>query len=160
MPETSLAKTEKTPVATSYSHLRERVRQVLLRGEERARALVEGELIRTSWRVGRLLDRHIRAEKKTDSDRAAYGKDVVRRLAEDLRRSPTQLYAALKFARTYHILPAPGELTWTHYVKLLSIKDPAARREIENQIRQSRWSSRLLASRLKAGWRKAGKEKS
>lgn len=156
MTETRLAKTEKGPVAASYLRLRERVRQVLLRGQQRASALVESELIRTSWQVGRLIDRDIRAQKKTDSDRAAYGTYVVRHLAEDLGRSRTQLYASLKFARTYPIVPRRGQLKWSHYRVLVSVPDEEERKAFGDEASRLGWTWEKLAEKIQD--RKKGKK--
>ncbi|MFH1570821.1 MAG: hypothetical protein ABIL09_22705, partial [Gemmatimonadota bacterium] len=63
--------------APEYDALRQQVPGLLAGGLARARDLVDREKAHTYWEVGRLLNQHI-------GGRAAYGEQVIPRLATDL----------------------------------------------------------------------------
>ncbi|HCQ05013.1 MAG TPA: hypothetical protein DIT99_32055 [Candidatus Latescibacteria bacterium] len=50
-------------------------------------------------------------------DRAKYGQQVIVRLALDLDMADRLLYQMINFYRTFPIVQAPAQLTWTHYQK-------------------------------------------
>jgi endonuclease YncB( thermonuclease family) len=129
----------------SYAALKAAVQKAILEGRERAERAVEQEKIRTYWKIGRLLEAHVLQHK----DRADYGEKVIRRLAKDLRIPRTQLYYSLEFARAYPIVPARGQLTWTHHKRLLSINNRAERKALAAQAEKASWGSRELEAKLK-----------
>jgi len=156
MPEILLAPPKTSSTQASYSQLREQVRLTLARGRQHAEALVEKEKTRTYWQIGRLIDRHIRREKKTESERAQYGKHVVEKLSHDLGINQRYLYYSLNFSRTYPILPARAKLTWRHYRGLLLIKDEAKRLALTKEAEKGNWSTRTLEAKI-AGIKSGGK---
>ena len=146
MSQTLILPEKKQVSIRDYLRLRKQVQQTLLQGRKRAETLVEHERVRTYWKVGWLIDRHILKYK----GRADYGKQVIERLAHDLGMSRTELYYVLEFARTYPIVPPVGQFSWKHYRSLLSIDEKAKREALETQAIQEGWSSHTLEQKVSA----------
>ncbi|MBU3759713.1 MAG: DUF1016 domain-containing protein [Candidatus Omnitrophica bacterium] len=142
------------PDVRSYVHLRKQVGQTLEEGRLRAQRAVEDEKTKTYWQVGRLIDAHILEH----AGRADYGKQVLKRLAEDLSTNQTLLYYALQFARSYANFPAPGKLTWSHYRALLPVRDSQEREKLETHAEAWGWSSRKLESAVSQASAKSRKQ--
>ena len=104
---------------SDYTALRNRVREALRLGRERAERAVEQEKVRTSWEIGKLINEHILLNKA----RADYGKQVLKRLSHDLEISERELHYMAEFAKTYPILRTSAKLTWGDYEALLRIND-------------------------------------
>lgn len=136
----------------TYGELRRQVEAAFLAGRRRAQEAVESEKIRTYWEVGRLMNAHIlqHAPGGAEKGRAAYGKNVVERLAKDLGTNPTTLYYSLEFARKFPISPAREKLPWSHYRALLSVQDEIQRKQLEKKARVFGWTSRELESKIAA----------
>ena len=115
----------------------------------------------TYWELGR---RIVELEQQ-GTERAEYGKQIIERLAQDL--SPkfgrgfkkSNLFQMRSFYLTYPdaAQPLSGEATnifqtlsgkfplpWSHYVKLLSVKNPEARAFYEVEALRGGWSVRQL----------------
>ena len=90
-----------------YPALRERVRRTLLLGQAR----IERENVHTYWKTGRHIHSYILRHK----ERAEYGRQVLRKLADDLEVGDELLYRSLRFYQTFPISSARRKLTWTHY---------------------------------------------
>ena len=117
----------------SYKNLREAVEHALTEGVVRAQHAVFGERLRTYWEVGGLLQTHLNAA-------GIYGDQTVRQLSTDVKISRQVLYDALKFRQLFPIVPAQGLLTWSHYRRLLSIRDPALQERLLSEAEAGSWS--------------------
>ncbi|MER3435850.1 MAG: DUF1016 domain-containing protein [Leptolyngbya sp. ERB_1_1] len=119
----------------------------------------------TYWELGR---RIVELEQQ-GAERAEYGKQIVERLAKDL--SPrfgrgfkkSNLFQMRSFYLAYPDAAQPGSggvvnifqtvsgkfpLPWSHYVKLLSVKDPQARSFYEAEALRGGWSIRQLGRQI------------
>ena len=121
---------------SSYTTLRNQVREALRLGRERAEQAVEHEKVRTSWEVGKLINEHILLNKK----RADYGAQVLKRLSKDLSISERELYYMTEFARTTPILRTSAKLSWGHIQSLLRINDDQERKAFAQRIGKGNWS--------------------
>ncbi len=131
---------------------------------EAARA-VNTLMTATYWEIGRQI---IELEQR-GTERAEYGKQIVERLAQDL--SPrfgrgfkkSNLFQMRSFYLAYpdaaqplsgettnifHTLSGKFALPWSHYVKLLSVKDPEARAFYEAEALRGGWSVRQLGRQV------------
>ncbi len=119
-------------------------------------------LVSTYWEIGR---RIVEFEQGGQS-RAAYGGELLERLGRDLSRdhgrgfSAKSLYRMRAFYQDRQILSSPMRelqpavdvtvtphrfpLSWTHYIRLMSVTDPAARALYEAEAIRSGWSVRQL----------------
>ena len=95
-----------------YETLRDEIVQVLQEGKARAQRAVEEETLRTYHEIGHLLSDFLL---QNNNDRADYGAQTVRLLADEVGMSQTLLYQTLAFFRLAPILHARVKLSWTHY---------------------------------------------
>ena len=87
-------------------------------------------------------------------ERADYGKQVLERLANDLGMSRTELSYMLQLFRAYPIFQPAENLSWAHYVELLSVNDPKKRKALEEKASKENWSRDRLREEVKALKRK------
>lgn len=107
-------------------------------------------MVMTYWEIGR---RIIELEQK-GSERANYGEGVIVRLAADLTHrygrgfSRRNLYKYRDFYLWRPIVPTPSAqslpLSWSHYVRLLSVSDADARAFYESAALRGGWTARQL----------------
>ncbi len=114
------------------------------RGQQR----IEAERVKTYWETGRIIHADILKYK----ERADYGKEVLQKLADDLKVDKTTLNRCVKFARTYASIPMSGrghQFSWTHYRKLIAVADDQTRNALEKFALKNDWSAQELAARIK-----------
>ena len=129
----------------AYGVLLKRARQAIARGKQRARDAVEVELVRTKWEVGKLILDHILLNK----ERAAYGKQVFKRLAKDLTTSETELKYMVEYARSHPIRPPAGELDWAKQRELLTVNSRKERTALARRAARQKWSRQTLRREIK-----------
>ncbi|MFH1568966.1 MAG: DUF1016 N-terminal domain-containing protein [Gemmatimonadota bacterium] len=128
--------------APEYDALRQQVSGLLAGGLARARDLVDREKAHTYWEVGRLLNQHI-------GGRAAYGEQVIPRLATDLGVDRAVLYRMMRFHRRLPNIAAWQSLTWSHCRALITVSDDAALGELLQQSVDAQWTVRQLEARIR-----------
>lgn len=134
----------KPNLSTTYKTLLKRVKETLILGQRK----IEQQKVKTYWETGRLIHADILKHK----NRATYGTEVVKRLAQDLGIEDSTLHRCVRFFQKYpnsKILGARPQLTWTHYRKLITIDDEKKRRYLENRTATNAWSHRELAAQIK-----------
>ena len=138
------APSEKTvqalPEVQSYDELRQAISKARAESQTRVEKAVAQEKVREAWEIGRLIDVHVLQHK----ERADYGKQVLKRLAEDLGMSETELGYMLQFARAYSMAPTTGQLSWSDYRELLSLNDSKERDAVAGQAIQNKWSQKEI----------------
>lgn len=138
---------EKTATEISvktYRILKTRVADTLRKGQKAIQAI----RIRTCWETGRLIDSHIRFR----GDLASYGRNVISRLARDLKTNKTHLYNTLEFYQTFpdpKIFRTSGKLGWSHFERLLSLNHPETAKALVLRAEQKKWSSRQLREEIR-----------
>ncbi|MBU0568920.1 DUF1016 family protein [bacterium] len=139
-----------------YSQLLEEVKSILQKGLIRAYKAVDNVRVQTYWQVG---ERIVREELK-HRERAGYGKRVVERLSPDVGFSPAELWRMVQFYKVYPILVTVSrELSWSHYIALITIDKEEERRFYEIQAIKNSWGVRDLRYRIRANeYEKAKKE--
>lgn len=129
---------------TTYKSLFQQVKQTLILGQQR----IEAQRVKTYWETGRL----IHADILKHADRAQYGAEVIKRLADDLNIHVRLLQRCVQFARTYSrppIASARTQLSWSHYRELITIPDPGERMKLEERMTRGHWSTDELSLRIK-----------
>jgi len=119
----------------------------------RAAAAVNSELVMLYWSVGKRV-----REEVLGGERAEYGKRVIKQLAARLTErygrgwGQKSIERMVAFAEAY---PAPGiasslmsQLTWTHFVELLTISEQAKRDFYAAFAAHERWSVRTLRAKI------------
>jgi predicted nuclease of restriction endonuclease-like (RecB) superfamily len=138
--------------------------QLLESAHHAAARSVNAAMTATYWEMGR----RIVEEEQRGKDRAGYGEQLITRLAGDLTRrcgrgfGYRNLYQMRQFYTAYpRILQTPSAksgqgdaaltdlgrsfpLSWSHYVRLLSVEKPEARSFYEAEALRGGWSVRQL----------------
>ncbi|MBV8046478.1 MAG: DUF1016 family protein [Paludibacterium sp.] len=107
----------------------------------------------TYWRIGKRL-----LAENLSMGRAAYGQQILVSLAQRLERefgkgfSYSALTRMVRFAELFPdeqiLVSLIQELTWTHFMALLPLKDPLAREFYAELCRVERWSVRTLRQKI------------
>lgn len=107
----------------------------------------------TCWRIGRRIGMEI-----LGGERAVYGGQIVAALARQLESEfgrgfgEKNLRRMIQFAELFSdeaiVVSLMRELTWTHFIALLPIKDPLAREFYAEMCRVERWSVRTLRQKI------------
>lgn len=135
-----------TKLPSTYKSLFQKVKQTLILGQQR----IEAEKVKVYWETGRLIHAHVIKY----ADRAEYGAQVLKELADDLNVEIRLLQRCVRFAKTYSRPPiAAGrpQFSWSHYRELIKIEDDQLRLSLEDKAGKNAWSSEELAVRIKAG---------
>ena len=140
------------PVASSDALLHE-IRALIEDARRQVAHAVNAGLTIAYWRIGKRL----LTENLTDG-RGEYGQQILASLAQQLERDYGKgfSYSALtRMARFAELFPDERilvsliqELTWTHFIALLPLKDPLAREFYAEMCRVERWSVRTLRQKI------------
>ena len=140
------------PVATSDALLHE-IRALIEDARRQVAHAANAGLSIAYWRIGKRL----LTENLTDG-RGEYGQQILASLAQQLEREYGKgfSYSALtRMARFAELFPDERilvsliqELTWTHFIALLPLKDPLAREFYAEMCRVERWSVRTLRQKI------------
>ena len=131
-------------VPGSYAALREQARAVLEEGRTEARAAVEEVRVETYWKLGKLVNEHLRLH----DGRAGYGDYVANHLSEDLGMSRRLVYEILNFQRVFPIVHARAQLPWTHLRLLSRVESVEERERLFRQALHKKLSARELLQRM------------
>jgi len=128
-----------------YAVLKARVRDVLILGRER----IEKEFMRMRYHTGLLINEHLRL----NEGRAAYGAQAVLKLEKDFDIDHTELHRYAQLAKAYPIVGRGRQLEfnlpWTHYRKLMIIKDDKQRWELTVRAEKSGWGFEEIEARVR-----------
>ncbi|MCR7603855.1 PDDEXK nuclease domain-containing protein, partial [Pseudomonas aeruginosa] len=114
---------------------------------------VNSELTMLYWRIGQRIRTHV-----LDGRRGAYGKEVLPTLAAQLVKeyggsfAEQNLRRMVQFAATFPdeqiLVSLIRELSWTHFIALIPLKDPLQRDYYAQMASAERWSVRTLRERI------------
>ena len=120
---------------------------------QRAALAVNAELTLLFWRVGRRI-----ADETLLGKRAEYGEEVLVTLARDLTANygrgfgEKNLRRMVKFSTTFAdekiVATMSRQLSWSHFVLLLTLKDPMQQDFYAQMSANQRWSVRTLRERI------------
>ncbi|MBL8024249.1 MAG: DUF1016 family protein [Elusimicrobia bacterium] len=150
--------------ATRYGRLVGSIRGLLENARRTAVRAVNGMLVATCWEIGRRIVEFDQHGKR----RAAYGKGLVEKLSRDLaplgrgfsERNLEQMRAfylqwpisqtlsAKSETRGLRTLAEQLRLSWSHYVRLLNVKNENARRFYEAECLRGGWSIRQMERQI------------
>ncbi len=122
-------------------------------GRKQATAAVNSALTVTYWHVGRRIN-----EEVLQGERAEYGKQIVgtvaRQLVElygksfELRNLRRMMQFAELFPDFEIVSPLASQLSWSHFIEVLKLKNEHARLFYLQQSAESTWSKRKLRSQI------------
>ncbi|MBG7560689.1 DUF1016 family protein [Pseudomonas aeruginosa] len=114
---------------------------------------VNSELTMLYWRIGQRIHTQV-----LDGRRGAYGKEVLPTLAAQLVKeyggsfAEQNLRRMVQFAATFPdeqiLVSLIRELSWTHFIALIPLKDPLQRDYYAQMASAERWSVRTLRERI------------
>jgi predicted nuclease of restriction endonuclease-like (RecB) superfamily len=138
--------TDTNPTAAPAGLL-DALRGLIRQGRQQALRAVDMVQVQTCWEIGR----HIVEFEQGGEARAAYGKQLLPRLARSLTQEFGKGFDAsnLRYMRLFfHAFPIRDalrhELSWTHYRLLLRVSNPQARQWYMTEAAAQNWSSRAL----------------
>ncbi len=140
MPAKSKQSIIKSVDISSYSSLVKLVREEFASLE----FFVKSRTVQGYWQVGKFVHDHLLHHQ----ERAEYGNQLFERLGKDSGRDSSTLQKMLRFYRTYPILATLPELTWSHFLALMAVKDKGERIRLEKEIIQKEWDVRKLQKYL------------
>ena len=142
-----------TQLTTSPDTLLAEIRGLIENARHQVAHAANAGLTLAYWRIGKRL----LTENLTDG-RGEYGQQILASLAQQLEREYGKgfSYSALtRMARFAELFPVERilvslvqELTWTHFIALLPLKDPLAREFYAEMCRVERWSVRTLRQKI------------
>ena len=114
-----LKQKEKKKKLDKYNQLLGDIKSILQRGLSKAYKAVDNLKVQTYWQIGERIFRE-----EINQKRAGYGEEIIKILSVDLKIHERTLYRVLKFYKIYPILTTVlSELSWSHYLMLIDIKD-------------------------------------
>ncbi|MGE0267315.1 MAG: DUF1016 N-terminal domain-containing protein [Candidatus Omnitrophota bacterium] len=136
---------------SSLQELISQISSIYLKAQDDSKKQVNQIIVEAYWQIGR---RIVEVEQK-GRQRAVQGDELLinlsRALSETLGSgfSITNLQYMRQYFLAYPKHHARGDLPWTHYRTLLTVKDPELRAYYEKQASTHQWSSRDLDRYLK-----------
>lgn len=128
------------------NNLYDSIKNVLAQARQTACRAVNFTMVTAYWEIGRLI-----TEDELHNQRADYGKFVLKNLAERLSKEFGKGFdeSNLRYMRLfYKAFPICDtlrhELSWSHYRRLLSVENVAARTWYMNEAADAVWSTRQL----------------
>ena len=129
------------------------IRALIEASRQRVASAVNAELTLLFWRSGQRIHTEVLA-----GQRAGYGEEILPTLAAQLVRDYGRSFAdknlrrMVQFAATFSdepiVVTLSRQLSWSHFVALLPLKDPLQRDYYVQMASAERWSVRTLRERI------------
>ena len=129
------------------------IRALIEAARQRAASAVNSELTMLYWRIGQRIHTQV-----LEGRRADYGEEVVLTLAAQLVKEYGSSFAVknlrrmVQFAVTFPdeqiVVSLIRQLSWTHFIALIPLKDPLRRDYYAQMASAERWSVRTLRERI------------
>ena len=129
------------------------IRALIEASRQRVTSTVNAELTMLFWRIGQRIHTEVLA-----GQRAGYGEEILPTLAAQLVRDYGRSFAdknlrrMVQFAATFSdepiVVTLSRQLSWSHFVALLPLKDPLQRDYYVQMASAERWSVRTLRERI------------
>lgn len=131
------------------------LRELILGVRSRVSQAINAGLTMLYWQIGNRICREMLKQK-----RAAYGEEIVSALARQLEKefgrgfSEKSLRHMIQFAKAFPdreiVSSLLRQLSWTHFLSIIYLKDPLQRDFYAEMCRMERWSTRALQERIQA----------
>ncbi|POY35097.1 hypothetical protein C3K47_16995 [Solitalea longa] len=135
----------------NYDDLLLSIGQTIEASRQKAITFINNELVKANWEIGR----HIVEFEQHGNERAEYGSGLLSKLSKDLNLRYGKGFGrrnVLDMRRFYITYPnwqtVSANLSWSHYISLLSLSDDTARNFYEKQSINEGWSVRELERRI------------
>ena len=143
-----------TPLQTPALYLVQDLRQIIQDARGRVAAQVNSELTLMYWHIGERINRDV-----LDNQRAEYGKQIVSTVSTQLQEEfghqgfePRNIRRMMQFAQQFPdikiVATVSRQLTWSHIVEILPLKDDLQREFYLTMASAERWSRNTLRDRI------------
>jgi len=143
-------KSNQNLLTNEYSKLVSNIKQILEQGRNKAYQSINHVLTKTYWDVGRQIVEFEQGGKK----RAGYGERILKTLSKELIDEFGKGFSLtnLKQMKSFYLIYSKGQkvsdllfkLSWSHYVRLMTIKNSDERKFYEIECEKNSWSLREL----------------
>ncbi|MBP7066919.1 MAG: DUF1016 family protein [Methanothrix sp.] len=152
-PAGKIAESEENEVSVASEELVGSIRPLIEQAKARVAQSVNSELVLLYWQIGKRIRYDLPAE-----SRAEYGAKVVELVSERLaaeygkgfRRS--NVFHMIHFAEVFDdakiVQTLSGQLSWSHFIEIIYLKDPLQRQFYTEMARVERWSVRTLRKKI------------
>lgn len=137
-----------TPDADSRKLLKD-LRHLIEETRQKVSQTVNAGLVVLYWNIGKRIRTEILA-----NQRAEYGETIVSALSKQLTAefgrgfSAKSLFHMIRFSEVYQdeqiVSALMRQLTWSHFISIMYLKDPLQRDFYAEMCRVERWSTRTL----------------
>jgi predicted nuclease of restriction endonuclease-like (RecB) superfamily len=141
------------PAAVDPTGLLAELRELINSARQRVATVANAEQTLLYWRIGK----RIAMENLTDG-RAEYGKQILATVSQELMNEfgkgfgEKNVRRMIQFAEVFPdetiVVSLIRELTWTHFIALIPLKDPLAREFYAEMCRVERWPVRTLRQKI------------
>lgn len=135
--------------------LLDELRQFIVEAREQTARLVDASLTLLYWRLGERIRREVLGHKRAD-----YGEQIVSALSRQLELefgrgfSEKSLRHMLRFAEAFPdreiVSTLSRELSWSHFLALIYLKEPLQRDFYAEMVRIEHWSVHTLRERIRS----------
>ena len=130
------------------------LRQIINQARNRVAVNVNAELTLMYWYIGERINREV-----LGNERAEYGKRIVSAVSTQLQLEfgskgfePRTIHRMMQFASMFPeikiVTPLVTQLSWSHFLTVMPIKDPLAREFYLTMAAAEHWSKRTLEARI------------
>ena len=130
------------------------LRQIINQTRNRVAVNVNAELTLMYWHIGERINREV-----LGNERAEYGKQIVLTVSRQLQLEygdkgfePRTIRRMMQFASLFPdlqiVTPLVTQLSWSHFLMVMPIKDPLAREFYLTMAASEHWSKRTLESKI------------
>lgn len=126
------------------------IKQILIQARATVLTTVNTAMVNAYWHVGKLI-----VDAQGGEGRAAYGDDLIKRISERLTKEFGKGFSARnirnmrQFYLSYPIWQTvSAKLSWSHYLKLISITNSKARQYYTEEAVSGKWSVRQLERQI------------
>jgi len=130
------------------------LRQIIDQARNRVAFTVNSELTMMYWHIGERINREV-----LDNQRAEYGKQIVATVSRQLQEEygvkgfdEKNIRRMMQFAQSFPdfqiVAPLARQLSWSHFLIVMPIKDELKREFYLTMAASERWSKRTLLSKI------------
>ena len=122
------------------------IQQEIVSGQEQVRFAVETQKVITYWKIGKFISSHLLLKRGKEN----YGEYLFPQLSSATGISVRTLYRIVQFYESFpKLLSRQLQLTWSHYLLLMGIEDPAVRNNLVETASAGNLSTRALQDLMK-----------
>lgn len=141
-------------LATAHSALINDLRQIIDSARQRVAVTVNAELTMMYWHIGERINREV-----LGNQRAEYGKQIVSTVVTQLQElygtrgfEPRTIRRMMQFASLFPdiqiVTPLVTQLSWSHFLVVMPLKDEIQREFYLTMAASEHWSKRMLQSKI------------